>query len=96
MLIELSKQQISDMTECEAMAEQGKDKECFGCSLNKCILDLRYSSKAAAAPEMYEALIQAFGALKTDAMVNDNGVFYGTTIEALTAIKAALAKAEGK
>jgi len=89
MSIELSEQQVSDMNECEEMSEQGKDKECFGCSLNKCILDLRYSSKAAAAPEMYEALKEMYD------YMSDH--FKGSNFRPMLArAKAAIAKAEGK
>lgn len=47
-----------------------------------------------AAPIMYEALIQAKGALRLDAMVDDNGKAFGTTIVALDAIEEALRKAK--
>jgi len=49
-----------------------------------------------AAPDMYEALIQARGALRLDAMVDERGEPYGTTVEALKVINKALDKAEGK
>jgi DNA-directed RNA polymerase subunit RPC12/RpoP len=41
--------------------------------------------------EMQEALIQARGALRIDAMVDDEGNYFGTTMVALEAINAALA-----
>jgi hypothetical protein len=33
----MTKQQIKDAEECERMSEEGKDKECFGCSCSVCI-----------------------------------------------------------
>ena len=48
-----------------------------------------------AAPDMYEALIQARGALRLDAMVDESGKHYGTTEVALHLIDEAIRKAEG-
>lgn len=47
----------------------------------------------AAAPDMLVALIQARGALRLDAMVDDAGKPFGTTTVALGYIDAAIAKA---
>lgn len=49
-----------------------------------------------AAHAMYEALIQARGALRLDVMREDNGDYFGTTKVALEAIDAALAAAKGE
>ncbi len=49
----------------------------------------------AAAPDMYEALIQARGALNIDAMFDGEGKPYDTTVEAIMAINKSLDKAEG-
>jgi hypothetical protein len=50
----------------------------------------------AAAPELYEALILARGALCLDAMIDENGECFGTTAVALDAIDKALAKAKAE
>ena len=49
----------------------------------------------AAAPDMYDALISARGALRLDAMVKEDGEHFGTTKVALELIDMALQKAEG-
>lgn len=45
--------------------------------------------------ETRDALIQARGALRLDVMVDDDGKPFGTTVVAMEAIDAALAKASG-
>ena len=72
---------------------------CFDCSPNQQQQIgewIANSHLMAAAPDMYEALIQARGALRLDAMVDENGEPYGTTKIALEFINMAIAKAEGK
>lgn len=54
---------------------------------------LKRAHLIAASGEMREALIQAGGALRLDAMVDEGGEPYGTTVIALDAISAALKKA---
>ena len=60
------------------------------------LMDKEQAHLVAAAPEMCKALIQALGALKFDAMLDDNGKPFGTTTLAIKAIAKALAKAGGK
>ena len=95
-VIELTDQQVKDAAECEDIAEQGKEKECLGCSCYKCILDLKHNSMAAAAPDMYKALKELV-ALKR---IKDTfGKTYGyekRQPDAWRAAIAAIAKAEGK
>lgn len=55
-----------------------------------------FGSLIAAAPEMYEALIGARGALRLDAMVDERGRYYATTVIALKEIGDALKKARGE
>lgn len=51
------------------------------------------ASLIAAAPDLYEACIQARGALRLDVMRDDDGKPFGTTTVALEALHAAIAKA---
>ncbi len=40
----MNNQQINDAQECEKMSEQGKDKDCLGCSCSVCIAQESTSS----------------------------------------------------